>query len=184
MILTETHVEALLRQRSITDDWPWVTNDEREVDKNIKSMVADIRRKLQLEDKTEYGHYGSGYASFVDCWLYRPNEQFRVLNGDHYQGLVILFSRLSPYYVIGQGEKSWHSTGGASYLPEFDFVDNIEHDAVLALVPRVNAILKSRGLLRLQKNDLDVILPKGVKVPTIMADRVYRHFDAIFYWED
>lgn len=184
MFLTETQIERLLRQQAISDDWPWATNDDAVIDKNIKDIVAEIRRKLRLEDKTEYGHYGSGYASFVDCWLYRPDADFRYRDGDNYHGLVVLFSRLSPFYVLGQGNKSWDKTSGASYLPDFDFVDDFEHQPAMELVPRVNTILTDRGLKQLHKSDLDTILPNSVSVPTIMADHVFRHFDALFYWED
>ncbi len=112
MLLTETQIALLLKQLAISDEWPWATNDEAVIDKNIKDIVAEIRRKLRLEDKTEYGHYGSGYASFVDCWLYRPDAEFRYRAGDNYHGLVVLFSRLSPFYVFGQGDKSWDKIGG------------------------------------------------------------------------
>ncbi len=127
-MLTETQIQLLLHQKSISDEWPWGTNDQREIDKHIQSIVAEVCRKLQLEEKTVYDHYGSGYASYVDCWFYRPDKDFRVSAGDDYQGLVVLLSRLSPYYVVGQGQKSWHKTGGAAYLPRFQFVDEIDHE--------------------------------------------------------
>lgn len=184
MLLTDTQIDALLRQQPISNEWPWSTNDERVIDKNIKDIVAEVRCKARVKDKTEFGHYGSGYASFVDCWLYRSDDEFRYRPGDHYHGLVVLFSRLSRFYVIGQGEKSWDETSGASYLPEFEFVDDIEHRAITQLVPRVTAVLDDRGLQQLHKSDLDTILPTDVFVPTIMAERVFRHFDALFYWED
>ena len=183
-MLTETQIDLLLRQKSISDEWPWRTNDQRQIDKHIRSIVAEACRKLQLEEKAVYDHYGSGYASYVDCWLYRPDKEFGVGAGDDYKGLVVLLSRLSPYCVIGQGQKSWHKTGGASYLPIFDFVDGIEHAAVLALVPRVTKILTSHGLKRLHKSDLEESLRKGLRVPTVLAERKFRQFDALFYWED
>ncbi len=184
MRLTDTEIDLLLKQQAISVQWPWSTNDERVIDNNIKDIVAEVRRRLRLEDKTEYGHYGSGYASFVDCWLYRPDDDFRYRPGAHYKGLVVLFSRLSRFYVLGQGFKSWHVTGGTSYLPEFEFVDSFDHQAVLSLVPRVTSILTDRGLTRLYKSDLEIVLARHICVPTIMTDRVFRHFDALFYWED
>jgi len=184
MLLTDTEIDTLLKQRSIFNQWPWSTNDECVIDKNIKDIIAEVRRKVRVKDKSEFGHYGSGYASFVDCWLYRSDDEFRYRPGDNYHGLVVLFSRLSAFYVIGQGEKSWDKTSGASYLPDFDFMDTIEHPAVTELVPRVTAVLDDRGLKRLHKFDLDTILPNDVHVPTIMSEQVFRHFDALFYWED
>ncbi|MBA4019722.1 MAG: hypothetical protein C0483_21365 [Pirellula sp.] len=184
MVLTDTQIKLLLRQQSISDRWPWSTNDESVIDKNIKDIVVEVCRQASVEDKTEYGHYGSGYASFVDCWLYRPNDTFRIRSGNNFQGLVVVFSRLSPFYVLGEGAKSWHERGGGSYLPCFDFVDEIKHQAVSELIPQVTAVLADRGLERLHKSDLDVVLPTSVRVPTILADHENRHFDALFYWED
>lgn len=184
MILTETQIDQLLHQEAITEEWPWSTNDEQVIDRNVKDIVAEICRRARLKDKTEYGHYGSGYASYVDCWLYRPDDDFRISPGNHYHGLVILFSRLSPFYVLGQGSRSWDRTGGAFYLPDYDFVDVIEQPVLKDLVPLVTTILTERGLTRLHKTDLDTFLPAGVQVPTILAQHVLRHFDALFYWED
>jgi len=184
MRLSPSQIDSLLRQEPITSDWPWSTNDQATIDRNIKDIVAEVRRKLRLLDKTEYGHYGSGYASFVDCWLYRDDDDFRVHSGNHYWGLVVLFSRLSRYFVLGQGEKSWQNTSGASYLPSFAFVDKIEHPSVLRIVPDVCGILANRGLVRLGADDLAELLPRQTDVPTILGDPPWRHFDALFYWED
>ncbi|MFN0021121.1 MAG: hypothetical protein ACKVP0_22980 [Pirellulaceae bacterium] len=184
MRLTESQIDVLLRQRSISEEWPWSTNDETIIDKNIRDIVAEVRRKARVEDKTEFNHYGSGYASFVDCWLYRPTDEFRYCPGNNYHGLVVLFSRLSPFYVVGEGDKSWDGSSGASCLPAFEFLDVIEHPSVKELVRLVVPVLDARGLTRLHVDDLSPLLPSGVPVPSIMAERVFRHFDALFYWED
>ena len=184
MLLTDAQIDALLCQQPILNEWPWSTNDETIIDNHIKDIVAEVRRKTGVKDRSEYDHYGSGYASFVDCWLYRPDDDFRYRPGDNYYGLVVLFSRLSNYYVIGQGEKSWDKTSEAIYLPDFDFVDDIDHQPVAQLAPRVVDILNQRGLKQLHKSDLNTILPTDVSVPTILAGRVFHHFDALFYWED
>ncbi len=187
-MFTDTQIDMLINQESISSEWPWSTNDERVIDRHIREIVAEVRQKLRVEDKTEFAHYCSGYASYVDCWLYRPDDEFRFEPGNNYHGLVVLFSRLSSFYVIGEGKKSWTETiggtYGGTYLPEFGFVDDIHHEAVAGLVPPVTAILDDRGLTRLYQSDLDTILPLDVGVPTILADEVFRHFDALFYWED
>lgn len=184
MILTDAQIESLLAQRSISDEWPWSTNDERVIDKHVKDVVAEIRRRLRVLDRTDYCHYGSGYASFIDCWLYRPDDAFRAQPGNSFHGLVVLFSRLSPYYVLGEGIKTWSECSGGSYMPEFEFVDRIGNRAVAELVPEVAAVLAERGWKRLSKSEVESPLPRGVRVPTVLADRILREFDALFYWED
>ena len=85
---------------------------------------------------------------------------------------------------MGEGNHSGDEISGASYLPEFEFIDMIRHPEVKKLEGRVSLILDSRGLHRLRSDDLSTILPSRLKVPTVLANRVFRHFDALFYWED
>jgi hypothetical protein len=96
----------------------------------------------------------------------------------------VLFSSLSKYYVVGQGQKTWHKTGGSSYLPTLGFVDQIEHPAIQQITARVCKVLADRGLVRAHADELSSLLPRDISVPTILADRPWRHFDALFYWED
>jgi hypothetical protein len=184
MLLTPSDIESLLRQKSITDEWPWSTNDETTIHGNIKDIIAEIRRKNRLLDKTEFGHYGSGYASYVDCWLYRADDTFRFDKGDCYWGLVVLFSTLSKYYVVGEGQKTWHKTGGSSYLPSFQFVDSFSYPAVQRLTEGVCSVLAGRGLVRASASEISPLLAEDIDVPTILADRPWRQFDALYYWED
>ena len=184
MFLTANEIASLLRQEPITDEWPWNTKDETTIHRNIKDIVAEIRRKNRLLDKTEFGHYGSGYASYIDCWLYREDDEFRFDKGNYYWGLVVLFSILSKYYVIGEGQKTWHQTSGSSYLPSFKFVDKINHPAIQTITAGVCKVLADRGLVRVHTDDLSPLLARDIAVPTILADRPWHLFDALFYWED
>lgn len=183
-VLTDEEIDKLLRCEPITPHWPWGSRDELVIDNNIRDILAEVCRKLQLKDQTHYDHYGSGYASFVDCWLYRPTDEFRICPGDCYEGLVVLFSRFSPYYVLGQGERSWGESARCSYLPHYEFVDDIDHPAVVGLVSKVTEILDVRCLKRLHQFDLSPALQRNQRIPTNLSDKFYRHFDALFYWED
>jgi hypothetical protein len=184
MILSENQIELLLHQKPITDEWPWVTRDESVIDMHWKDVLSEICRDLNLLEKSEFGHYGSGYASYVDSWLYRDTEEFRFHPGNCFWGLVILYSRLSPFYVIGEGKRTWHDKGGSSYLPCFEFVDQLTQNCVFSLSQDVEAILGNRGLRRLRKDQVSGTLDAKFQVPTILADPPLRHFDAIYYWED
>ncbi len=184
MLLTEAEIASLLRQESITDELPWNTGDERAIDSSIAETIAEVRRTHRLQDQTEFGHYGSGYASFVDCWLYRNELAFKYDSGDCYWGLVVLFSRLSNYYVLGEGQKTWHEKSSASYMPSFEFVDKLLHPAVISIADDVCAVLDRRGFVRAHAANLSELLPASTEVPTILCDPPYRHFDALFHWED
>ncbi len=184
MLLSESDITTLLRQKPITDEWPWNTNDERTIHGNIKDVLAEICRTHRLLNKTEFGHYGSGYASYVDCWFYREDDEFRADGKNSYWGLVVLFSTLSKYYVIGEGQKARHETGWSTYLPSFQFVDEINQPAIRRIAGVVCKILTNRGWVRASADDLALPLARDISVPTILADRPWHHFDALFYWED
>ena len=184
ILLTPSDIESLLRQEPISDEWPWNTKDEAIIHGNIKDIIAEISRKNRLLDKTDFGHYGSGYASYVDCWLYRADDAFRFDKGDCYWELVVLFSTLSKYYVVGEGQKTWDKTRGSSYLPSFQFVDRISHPAVQELIEGVCSVLANRGLIRVNASEVSSLLAAEIEVPTILGDRPWRHFDALYYWED
>jgi hypothetical protein len=183
-VLTESKIGLLLNQKPITEEWPWSIDNEVTVDFSIEVAIDEICQKFHLLDKTEYGHYGSGYASFIDCWLYRPDDQFRFDEGNCYWGLVVLFSRLSPYFVIGEGRKTWDEKGASSYLPSFEFVDVLTHKLIRSLERDISLALQLRGWVRAHANQLAEFLPPDIHVPTSLSDPPWRHFDALFYWED
>ena len=187
-LLSSAQIDRLLAQQPISELHPWVTADEDVVEGHLKSACAAVARGTRAESKIDWGHYGSGYASFVDAWFYEPTAEFNANNpiryGSEYVGLVVLLSRLSPYFVFMEGEKHWHAHGGSSYLPAFDMLDDLKNKGVLRLAQQIQPILEHHGLVRAYRPELADALPTCIKVPTNLADREYTQFDALFYWED
>lgn len=165
---------------------PWSPHDDAGVEVELRRVVADLAGALHLECRAEFDHYGSGYASFVDVWFFRPDPSFRRSAGtDHFTGLVVLLSRLAPFYCFLEGEKAWASdASSSSYLPAFEAVDALATNAVITLSAQVEEWLGHQGYIRLGKPALAGLLPAGVSVPTILTDGPYREFDALFHWED
>jgi hypothetical protein len=188
MLFSAKELDLLLAQECISFDHPWSTRDESQIDSYLKTICEEISLATNTLSRIEWGHYGSGYASFVDAWFYRPTPAFDVPSpvrrGEEHVGLVVLLSRLSPYFVFMEGEKRWHTKGGSSYLPAFEGVDSLFSPGVLDLVAPVQKVLEGRGLLRLSKGELSSLLPPGMQVPTILGDPPYIEFDALFHWED
>ena len=83
-----------------------------------------------------------------------------------------------------EAEKSWHTHGGSSYLPEFEMIDRLPTHVVADLAHQVQAILESYGLVRASRDELMESLPLALYVPTILTNRAFSQFDALFYWED
>lgn len=187
-LLSGSEVERLLSMKTISHAQPWATNDARIIEGHIKNACAAAERATGTVSRIEWNHYGSGFASFVDAWFYRTTLEFNVKrpirHGEEHTGLVVLVSRLSPYFVFMEGEKQWHAKGGSSYLPDFSMLDAIESSSVLQLAQQVQPVLESHGLIRAYREQLLEPLPTGTKVPTILTDSGFTQFDALFYWED
>jgi len=187
-LLTLPHIEALLSQRSISDMYPWNTNDDEVIDDFYKSICASISDRTGALTQIEWTHYGSGYASFVDAWFYKTTPDFSAKKlyprGSEHKGLVVLLSRLSPYFVFMEGEKRWRAKTSSSYLPHFVMVDCLPSQGVASLASQVQPILESHGLIRAFRDSLVELLPTALDVPTILSDPPFSQFDALFYWED
>jgi len=187
-LLSSAQIDRLLAQQPVSALHPWVTADEGLIEGHLKAACAAVSRETRVESKIDWGHYGSGYASFVDAWFYKPTPEFNVKNpiryGHEHVGLVVLLSRLSPFFVFMEGEKHWHAHGGSSYMPASDMLDDLKNEGVVRLAQQIQPILERHALVRAYRTDLSDPLPTGIKVPTNLADRGYTQFDALFYWED
>jgi len=174
----------LLRRELAGPEPPWSSGDKDAVEAFIHKAVEAIEAETNTSSRAVFDDYGSGYASYVDAWFYRPTEDFRT-GPDQYVGLVVLFSRLTNHFVVGEGAKHWNDSGSASsYLPAIQIVDAIENEAVSTLASTAIRILTGMGVRRLKRDDLNPLLPEDTDVPTILTEGPFRLFDAVFYWED
>ncbi|WP_409308744.1 hypothetical protein [Pectobacterium sp. B1J-3] len=189
-LLSQHEITMLLQPvpQCISDEYPWVSNDEQLIEKHLKSVCAQVMRLTNTQSRIEWNHYGSGYASFIDTWFYRNTPDFNVKRpvgyGEEHIGLTVLLSRLSPYFVFMESDKHWHSKGGYQPLPDLERVDKLETPAVIKLSQHVQSVLEQCGLTRIYKGQLTASLPTGTHVPTVLNARGFTQFDALFYWED
>ncbi|GGO14455.1 hypothetical protein [Microbispora bryophytorum] len=82
----------------------------------LRRVVANLNRVPELVvEHAEFGHYGSGYASFVDVFLTRRNGSARRVDLDGHttvQGLSVALCRLAPIAcVLSPDERSHHPDG-------------------------------------------------------------------------
>ena len=187
-LLSTEEIERLLLGEPISTRRPWASNDDRLVEEHLRYVCDAVMSITKTEARIEWGHYGSGYASFVDAWFYRTTPEFNVVqplgHGEEHTGLVVLLSRLSPYFAFMEGEKRWHEQGSSSYLPNFNMLDRLESEGVALLAEQVQSILEGHGLIRVYQEQVSESLPPSCHVPTILADNGFTQFDALFYWED
>ena len=182
-------VARLVQGQPIRGPLPFDPADDGAMGRFYEGLVRQVERTQGLRSRVEWSHYGSGYASFIEAWFYPVDGSaclptFRA-GDERHAGLVVLLSRLSPYFVLGQDEKLWSADGsGSGCLPDFSTVDDVTHPALLPHVAPVTALLTAVGLQRLSREDLAAPLSADVSVPTILTGQPFRQFDALFYWED
>lgn len=185
--IVDTDFEKLVRETVARHEtaslqkWP---QGATHVDEMLRETVRLLCKTTGSTSRAEFDHYGSGYASFVDAWLFKDEPAFRK-RAQHFTGLTILLCRLAPYFCIFEGEKMWSEGGsGASYLPAYSMIDAFRTDAVLQLASEAERSLIGLGWRRLRKEDISQEVPPSIRIPTNLTDPPYREFDALFHWED
>ncbi len=186
---TDAEVARLIQGWPVREPLPFDPADDGAIRRFYEGLVQQIEREHGLRARVEWHHYGSGYASFTDAWFYPADGRASLppshrAGGERHVGLVVLLSRLSRFFVLGQDERAWSVDGGSGGLPNFSTVDDLTHPAILPLAGPVTALLTAHGLQRLTQPDLAAFLPAAVQVPTILTDEPFRQFDALFHWED
>ena len=184
-MFTDEQLEALINAQSIEKRLPFDSADDNSIRGFYEPLVRRIENAQKLKSQIEWNHYGSGYASFIDAWFYPSDATTRVSpHGEHHVGIFVLLSRLTRYFVVGQGEKAWSTKGRSGYMPDFDLTDTVKHPVLIDHVDSITILLAEAGLTRLRKDDLAARLPLKFGTPTILSSSPYRHFDALFHWND
>ncbi len=166
---------------------PW--NDQRNAETTYRWLCADVSRRMKLQSRIEWDDYGSGYASYIDAWFYKDEPAFKATRPtDSYHGYVglwVLLSRVTPFFVMGEGVKTWDEDGRASsYLPDWQGVDRIESEAVMELSTKIDDYLTSQGFMRLRQDEVSQSAPADIEIATILNPHALRLFDVLFNWMD
>lgn len=187
-MLTFAEILQLVTARPVSTVWPWSGKDEEAIEAHLKQACATLLRKTGTRARIDRDHYGSGYASYVDAWFYRKDPDFdaqrRASSGEAHVGLMVLLSRLTPYFVFLEDERWWDPTGGSHGMPSLEHIDRLTHPAIRRLADQMQPVLEDMGFIRATRDMLQDPIPAGIKVPTVLTDAPYSMFDAIFYWED
>jgi len=99
--------------------------------------------------------------------------------------LVIYLSRLAPVAALGPGQRTRHRTGGSSDYLDATKVGVPSPGDWSAEANEVRAKLVGHyGLALPGQGELNRPLPFNADIAAVLADRPYRVFGAVFYWED
>jgi hypothetical protein len=149
-----------------------------------KSACNAVAVKLGIEVIIDEINSRQGLASYTDAWFDSKPEPAGSARSSTSTGIYAVISRNSPFFALGEGVKTWHQTGGSSYLPAFSSVDNFSSAATKALADHLETALSAHGFARLGRDELAPLLPPHIAVETNLSEGPLRYFDALFHWTD
>ena len=184
-IFSDETMRSLAAGRLVWPVKPWKSS--KRIYSHYNALCRDITRHLRISTSIEEYAYGQGYASFVGAFFYEDTAEFTgPLHSDTLNdrnGLWIALNLQTPYYVCGEGNMTWDSKGGGSYLPDIEGVDEFNTPAVTALSKRIERQLSKAGHLRLTQAQVAHRAPKGVSLDTNLGEG-NTLFDILFHWID
>lgn len=196
-MFSNDQLRDLIKGKIIGDKFPYDTGDEKEIEDHIRRLFYRIKRNHKLVCEAEWGHFGSGYASFVEFFCY-SKEQVTVLqkkNGvrkEEIHGIIIDICRLAPVAIMGEDIRyktfliETNEIIGRGYGTLLDgqnsLTVSVEFQTAAA---HLKKSLNEYNYELLHAEGLKRFLPFQEKIPTIYrAKGQYLVMDAIFYWED
>lgn len=195
MMFSNEQLRILIKGEMVGELYPYDTNDKQAVLNYIKMIQAEIERMPNIHCEPERLDFGSGYASYVEWFIYTDDEVEISENHDlrtlEKEGLMVDISLLSPVILIGTGSKSdtirietGEEIGGAkTFFSEVADLDIPEKYAELKSI--IERVFMKYQYTILQKEDVTPRLPFKTDIPTLHRNpHEYLIWDAIFYWED
>lgn len=195
-MFTEEELQLMIDRKMIGHIYPYDTNDEKAVIDYTKQIKAELERQSGVHVRVEQLHFGSGYASYIEWFVYldrdvqQSDNKYGIRTVEK-EGLMINISLLAPVILIGTGEKSDDIlietdkvVGGSKSL--FCEVSNLDIPAQFKeLANSIEGLFMKYHYTILQKADVNRRLPIKTYIPTIFREPYeYLVWDAIFYWED
>lgn len=185
--LSREQMEKLLRYESISDVWPWSTDDLKIVNSFLHGIVVKVAKELGLDYLDEFASQGSMYTNYWNALFFRQDGRFRYASsGNYYYGLELFFSLYSPYFIMQQGEVSWKGEprDSPSGLPEMESIDQYHRPEMEELAVPVREFICQNGMTNLSTADLSPFLPIDLTLENINGEPPWRYFDVLFIFAD
>ncbi|ENX05927.1 hypothetical protein [Acinetobacter courvalinii] len=189
--LSQLEIESLISGDSISEVFPWSTNNENLIVQHYKQIFLDISKLSGTQFLVDFDHYGSGYASYIPTFFFK--EEFRTKQlyppyNQNFLGLEIYFCRIAPYFIMIEKEYRWQSKTRKierfNGFPELDQIDEIKNSNLILIAQQIEKLLSKFELIRLNQKQLKIKLPSNYEVHTNFTNHGYCYFDAFFHWED
>ena len=188
IVFSDEQLKRIIETKPIGDFYPYNMDeyDHEVINDYISKVVGSFASIRSLQYEAIFDSYGSGYASYVDvfCWKKDGSSSEEREGILWIEGIRIYICRLAPVAVIGRGQMTKHATGGSRDYIESTTVNVFPSGDWEQEIKDIRALLKSYWFNLLEPTYLNQPLPFEAKIRTILADKPFKVFDALFYWED
>lgn len=184
-------LKRIIDVRTVEEFYPYTGESfaeiGNEVDYFIKQVVNQFKNSKVITIETEFDHYGSGFASYVDVFITKKDgSSIKEIDDITWiQGVSLYLCRLAPVAVFGKNEKTKDKNGGGSFgfLRE-DNVGTTPEGNWEEIIDEVTNVLKQNQIQLLNRDLIMKPLEFEIEIHTILKDSNYNIFDVLFYWED
>jgi hypothetical protein len=178
-------LERVIAGKPVGEHEAYRNGSHNKIKGHIKATVHDLEQSKNIVLETE-DSYGSGYASYVDVFCYKPNGQSSIKTPAHtlIHGITIYLCKLAPVAVMGAMEKTRHSSGGSSSFLHAEDLNTFPPGNWLEIHTELRHKLERNGFEILEPQELKKPLPFTAKIDTNIGDPPYTIFDAFFHWMD
>ncbi|MGQ0467519.1 MAG: hypothetical protein ACT4QG_19650 [Sporichthyaceae bacterium] len=174
---------------------PW-PEDYDWTDDFLRGVVDQLHARPSIVvAHSEFGHYGSGYASFVECVVTLRDGSARTPGTKNSpwgpslktEGFTVLLSRLAPVAALAGPTMRFEANDGNGSSQDLPHASSAAEDfgpRWEVPVLEVRAVLESHGIVLLPLAVLCAPLPPALHVETNLGEPPYTVFDAWFHWMD
>ncbi|UNK16955.1 hypothetical protein MNQ98_21010 [Paenibacillus sp. N3/727] len=159
------------------------------VDDYIKACVNGLKNNQNVEFEADYNHYGSGFSSYVDVFMWLKDGSSTKQKKDYLliEGIHLYICRLYPVAVYGTGSVTRNiGNNGRShgFLRPKGLETSPEGEQWRSMILNLQNRLNEYQYVIPFKEYLDSPLPFSADIETVLDEGHYKIFDAFFYWED
>ncbi|WP_107943447.1 hypothetical protein [Metasolibacillus fluoroglycofenilyticus] len=193
-MFTNEQLKQFIKGKVLGEMFPYDTGDEHLIISYLKRIKAELEKSLPVRCEVEPLHFGSGYASYMQWFVYKTDmltrkEREKDVMEEEREGLIVNISMLAPVVLIGKGEKStcyvkgeWHS-GAMTSLAEPQQLLIPPH--LKELYENLQRLFMKYNYGILYREDVEKQLPFKANIAiTFREPKDYLVWDAIFYWMD
>ena len=185
MDITNEILERVIAGRPVGEHEAYKNCSKNAIKGHIKATIHDLEQSIIIALETD-DSYGSGYASYIDVFCYKPNgRSSQVKFGTTYiDGIAIYLCKLAPVAIMGTNGKSQSPNGGTFGFLRTEAVNSLPPGDWLEMEAEIRHKLEKRGFEILGPQELEKPLPFIAKIETNFGDPPYTIFDAFFNWMD